>query len=417
MIAPPSRVIVCQLGAREHYAMPRTLHRAGLLEELVTDIWVPPSSTFGHASGRVGERLRGRYNAELGVAKVTRFNRMAFAREAIKYVSRPRSHWDDLISQNRWFQKEAVRHLKASNALERKGPKSVVLAYSYAAREILALARDAGARTILVQIDGAEADEALISAHWANRLQSVPCKAPGAYWAAWREECQLADWILVNSEWSKQLLVRAGVNADKLVITPVVYDRSGSSTSARHLYPRAFDAVRPLRVLFLGALTLRKGVLEALDAARALADRPVQFIFVGQDAESWASLMERQPNITRHDRVPRSRVLQLYGDADVFLFPTLSDGFGLTQIEALEAGLPVIASRNCAAIVEHGRTGLLLEKVSANEIERAINYCLEHPEKLSAMSAAALAAGRKFGRKSAATFLEVMRKLAAPELQ
>lgn len=415
MINDLRRVIVCQIGAREHYAVSRTLHRAGLLAELITDVWVPSDSPVRHVPGRAGERLRGRYHPELSDARVTHFTTSALSREAMKVISGQKTRWDDLIGQNRWFQAEVVRHLRACRAFNGEGAKPIVLAYSYAAHEILALARDAGAMTILAQIDGGEADEELIEARWSQRSETMPDRAPGTYWAAWREECRIADLILVNSDWSRELLVRAGVGGRKLAVVPVVYERGGSSTLAAHLYPKAFDAARPLLVLFLGALTLRKGVLEALEASGALAHRPVQFIFVGDDLEARASLMIRRPNVTRHERVPRSQVQQFYQDADVFLFPTHSDGFGMAQIEALESGLPVIASRHCAAIVEHGRTGLLLEEVSADAIVRAICHCLDDPDRLAAMSVAALAAGVEFARQSAATFLDVMREFAAPE--
>lgn len=409
------RVIVCQIGAREHYAAPRTLHRAGLLAEMITDVWIPPNSPFRNVPGGLGERLRGRYHPELDAARVTHFTISALGVEMKKVASRQKSRWDELIERNRWFQAMAVRHLKASGAVDVRGDKPVVLAYSYAARDILAIARDAGARTILAQIDGGEADEALIAKHWSKRSEIMPDKAPGAYWASWREECRLADRILVNSEWSKQLLARAGVDDRKLVVTPVVYESSGSGTLCAHAYPQAFDAARPLRVLFLGALTLRKGVVEALEAARALADRPVQFLFVGEDAEARAPLMGGCPNVARYNRVPRNRVAQFYRDADVFLFPTHSDGFGMTQIEALESGLPVIASRNCAAVVEHGRTGLLLESVSAADIVRAINVCLDRPERLAAMSVTAIAAGAAFANSSATALLDVLQEFSMPE--
>ena len=115
--------------------------------------------------------------------------------------------------------------------------------------------------------------------------------------------------------------------------------------------------------------------------------------------------------------MPRSQVLQFYRDADVFLFPTHSDGFGMTQIEALGSGLPVIASRNCAVIVEHGSTGLLLEEVSAVAIVHAISFCLDQPEQLAAMSASALAAGAAFASQSATAFLGAIQKFAALEHQ
>jgi glycosyltransferase involved in cell wall biosynthesis len=124
--------------------------------------------------------------------------------------------------------------------------------------------------------------------------------------------------------------------------------------------------------------------------------------------------LARDSIIRRHERAPRSRVLQYYRDADVFLFPTHSDGFGLTQIEALESGLPVIASRNCAAVVEHGRTGLLLDEVSPEVIARAICTCLDQPEMLARMSVAAHTAAAEYANRSARAFLAAVEDVVQP---
>jgi glycosyltransferase involved in cell wall biosynthesis len=51
---------------------------------------------------------------------------------------------------------------------------------------------------------------------------------------------------------------------------------------------------------------------------------------------------------------------RLYAQADVFILPTLSDGYAITQLEALSRGLPVMASRHCGAAVEHGKSGWIL---------------------------------------------------------
>ena len=51
-----------------------------------------------------------------------------------------------------------------------------------------------------------------------------------------------------------------------------------------------------------------------------------------------------------------------YKAADVFILPTLSDGFAITQLEAQAYGLPVISSKTCGGIVENGRNGIILEE-------------------------------------------------------
>jgi glycosyltransferase involved in cell wall biosynthesis len=84
--------------------------------------------------------------------------------------------------------------------------------------------------------------------------------------------------------------------------------------------------------------------------------------------------------------VPRAGVDSYYRDADVFIFPTLSDGFGLTQLEAQSWKLPVIASRYCGEVVRDGFNGVLLDEVSGESIAEVLREFLEAPHTLSAMS-------------------------------
>ena len=48
--------------------------------------------------------------------------------------------------------------------------------------------------------------------------------APPEYWGSWREECKLADRIVVNSEWSREGLVRGGVPGEKISVIPLAYE-------------------------------------------------------------------------------------------------------------------------------------------------------------------------------------------------
>jgi glycosyltransferase involved in cell wall biosynthesis len=66
--------------------------------------------------------------------------------------------------------------------------------------------------------------------------------------------------------------------------------------------------------------------------------------------------------------------------------PTLSDGFGLTQLEAQSWKLPVIASRYCGEVVRDDSNGVILEEVSGRAIADALLRLLRSPETLSAMS-------------------------------
>jgi len=98
--------------------------------------------------------------------------------------------------------------------------------------------------------------------------------------------------------------------------------------------------------------------------------------------------LSKHPQITWAGAVSRDRVADYYARADVFILPTLSDGFAITQLEAQAWQLPVIASRNCGEVVRDGINGLLLEHINASEISRCLRRCMEEPGLLERLSLA-----------------------------
>jgi glycosyltransferase involved in cell wall biosynthesis len=83
---------------------------------------------------------------------------------------------------------------------------------------------------------------------------------------------------------------------------------------------------------------------------------------------------------------PRSEVAKHYRTADVFVFPTHSDGFGLTQLEAQSWKLPIVASRHCGEVVSDGLNGLILAEVTAEEIAASLLRLLHDPQSLQKMA-------------------------------
>jgi glycosyltransferase involved in cell wall biosynthesis len=362
--------ICCQLGAREHYAVPRALQLSGLLGEFITDLWVRPG-TLMHSWKK---RLTGRFHPGLASAQVTAPNIAALTFE-LKASATRATGWKLINQRNEWFQRRAVDQLTHSS----NGSTHTVFAYSYAAEEIFKFARARGWKTVLGQIDPGPAEERIVAQlHEKQRGDWEP--APSEYWDRWRSECALADQIVVNSSWSRDALLGEGVPTEKIRVLPVAYEPVNDSRSFQRHYPRAFSADRPLRVLFLGQINLRKGVGQLLDAVKLLAGEHVEFWFVGPT-------QIRMPSAVKWFGVaPRVEVGRYYRDADVFILPTLSDGFGLTQLEAQSWKLPVIASRFCGEVVSDGINGVILEEVSAEAIAEALLKYLRSPETLSEMS-------------------------------
>ena len=142
-----------------------------------------------------------------------------------------------------------------------------------------------------------------------------------------------------------------------------------------------------MRVLFLGQVNVRKGVLELLEAARLVENEPVEFLLVGGAADG-LRLGEVPQSVRVAGAVERGEAEQWYREADVFVLPTHSDGFALTQLEAQSHGLPVVASRHCGQVVKDGVNGLLLPKVSANALAQALRDLVTNPRLLESMARA-----------------------------
>ena len=84
--------------------------------------------------------------------------------------------------------------------------------------------------------------------------------------------------------------------------------------------------------------------------------------------------------------VTRKRAAEFYRNADVFILPTLSDGFAITQLEAQGHGLPVIASKNCGKVVENGLNGMILDEPSPTCIAAALHGSIANPDRLQKLA-------------------------------
>lgn len=398
MASKTTKWLCCQLGAREHYAIPRALFRLNLLDRLVTDAWVPPSSFLAKL---FRYKLADRFHNELSDAHVMAFNSSLILFELLAHARRL-GQWETITARNRWFQQNVFSFLRS--LLPALNSQLILLSYSYAALEPFRFAKLRGWKTLLLQIDPGPEEERIV----ADEVARVPVlasewqAAPAGYWACWRQECDLADRIIVNSEWSREGLIRSGVPSEKLSVIPLAYEAPAafsdepatkeircqrSEMRYARMYPARFTKERPIRVLFLGQVNLRKGIARLLDAARILSDEPVEFWIVGPVQVTNATTTATDARVKWFGPVTRSEAAEKYRAADVLILPTLSDGFAITQLEAQAHGLPVIASRFCGGVIEGGRNGMILEEPSAAGIAAAIRDCIADPSRLQNLAA------------------------------
>ncbi|VEP12248.1 Glycosyltransferase [Hyella patelloides LEGE 07179] len=371
-----------QLGSREHYSIPRVLNEQKILSHFITDTWIIPNSPLNLLPHKFCTSLRERFHHELATASISSFNNNLFWFE-IQQKIRRKSGWNKIISRNQLFQEQCLNFLRK---LEYKYFQDItIFSYSYTALEIFRWAKKRGWRTILGQIDPGIYEEKIVKQEcykypqYSNNWQP----APSQYWKNWQQECDLADTIVVNSQWSEQALQKVGISQDKIKVIPLAYAPAKAASEFVRTYPKSFNSKRPLKVLFLGQIILRKGIAQIVQAIELLAKESIEFWLVGSVGVNLPNHITNNGRVKLFGKVSRSQTAHYYQQADIFLFPTLSDGFGLTQLEAQAWGLPIIASKFCGEVVKDEVNGLILPELTGESIAKSLQRCLHNPEILN----------------------------------
>ncbi len=386
-IVPPVQWLVSQIGSREHYAVPRAFHARGHLWRLYTDVWLGPRSArwAGSLPGSLAS-LGNRSHPDLPSSRVTSFPLLS-VRQRLRRRSRAQSDvYDGYDAFGRAFAEAVNRHVRGS---ELDPVRSAAFLFSTGALETARLMRETGVPVVVDQLDPGRLDERMFRAEaerWPG-WEPIPGLVPDSYYARLAEEWRLADRVLVNSNWSRRNLLDEGVDPAKIVVVPLCYEPTSGPPAPRV----ATLGRRPLTVLWLGQVILRKGIPYLFEAARLLSKSDVKFIVAGRVGISEWAVASAPPNVKVLGRVTRAQTAALWAEADLFVLPTLSDGFALTQLEAMAAGLPVVATPNCGDVVTPGADGLIVPPADAAALAEAIRSLDADRDRLAMMSAAATA--------------------------
>jgi glycogen synthase len=161
--------------------------------------------------------------------------------------------------------------------------------------------------------------------------------------------------------------------------------------------PDPFPALpgRP-RVVFLGRLARSKGVDTLMAAAARLRTSGAQIVLVGdgparRDVEAARRRLGLDGRVHVTGFVPHHRTPAVLASADLLVLPSVYEELGTVLVEALQAGVPAVATNvgGIPEVVEHGRTGLLVEPGDPAALAEAIDAVLGAPELAARMAAAA----------------------------
>ncbi len=365
-------LVIAMIGSRQFYQPAVEAYRQGCLARFITDLWVPPNPVLSRLNRRLG---KSRFNDALCGADVVSTPVIGLAQALGTTVLR-RAKWKYAVYSTigRQFALNCVPHLRT--------PHRAFLGFTCGSLEAIEHENRSGVFTVLNQIDPGRVEQHIVEEEEKSQrawLLQPGDKTPDAYFDRVNEEMRIARRVLVNSVWTKSALVRQGIPENKIYICPLAYARRASLPLNRR-HPASGKTVK---VLWLGTLNLRKGIPYAVQAARILENTNIRFTFAGPLEVALPAL----PSNSRYiGNIARADVEATYASHDIFILPTLSDGFGLTQVEAMAHGLPVIATACCGDVVKHGTSGLLVPPRDAVALADAILQIANDPYALAAMS-------------------------------
>jgi glycosyltransferase involved in cell wall biosynthesis len=153
-----------------------------------------------------------------------------------------------------------------------------------------------------------------------------------------------------------------------------------------------------LRVLFVGQLTQRKGLSYLLDAFKLASIRDSELILVGQPVGDALAILQRWKSIRHIPHIPRDQLPAIYREADVFVLPSLIEGFPLTALEAMACGLPVILSENTFGrdVITDGVDGFVVPIRDSEAIADRLLVLAKDPALRKSMGEAAARRAREF---------------------
>jgi glycosyltransferase involved in cell wall biosynthesis len=207
------------------------------------------------------------------------------------------------------------------------------------------------------------------------------------------EEYRLADRIRVSSEWAKRSLVERGVPESKIMVIRQIVNLD------RFRPPLDFPPPEgPLRLCYVGSLDFRKGFVYLLKALQSFPPGQIRLTIVGASGTRSCKKLYQRESAGLDVSLTSGDPLRALQSSELFILPSLEDGFGFVIGEAMACGLPVIVTDQCggAELVTQGDSGWVVPSRNACAIAEVLRLSLAKRSHLREMGRAARASAERF---------------------
>lgn len=200
-------------------------------------------------------------------------------------------------------------------------------------------------------------------------------------------EYQLSDAIMTPSEFVRQSFLRQGFNSE--TVFKVAY---GANITLFKQDKEPKKKANKYRVIFVGLLSLQKGVHYLIDAWNNLEipDEDCELLLVGSwrsDLKHYLANKKLKKNIIFYGGTTQQKLKELYNSSDLFVLPSIQEGLAMVTGEAMACGLPVICTTHTGAdeLISNGVEGFLVPAGNSNILVEKIHWCYNNQERAQEM--------------------------------
>ncbi len=396
------RAVVVHSGARDSYQVARALAESGQLEQLVTDLYWSGDATNLRARllrllpTSLLQQLAARTDAALPSGRVRALTLRGLATLGLDKLRHAPFGWKRALMRGT----DAALGATAGREAQRTG--ATLVSYSYYGYHAFRASRAPG---ILFQLHPHPASVRRILA--AERETHPECAAslekewelalPERDFERLVAEPRMAAHVLVASSFTRQTLIEHGIAPKSVTVIPYGVDCRRFSPAPDEDASRRGSREPGLQLLFVGRINQRKGLHYLLEAMRLLDRRHIHLTVCGRVVDGldlfrpYRELLRSQIEI--RPSVSAAELVEAYRAADLFVLPSIAEGFGQVLLESLACGLPVLSTTHTAApdLIEEGLQGWVVEPGRADLLAERISWAADHPEALAAMRAPARA--------------------------
>lgn len=157
---------------------------------------------------------------------------------------------------------------------------------------------------------------------------------------------------------------------------------------------------RKLKILYVGSISLAKGVSYLINIIDKLRNKDVEFGIVGLPNKNEDKVLLNKlltyKNVLYYGSVPHLKIKEIYKEYDLFIFTSIVEGFGMVTLEAMSMGLPCIVNKYCSSIIKQNHDGFITKDVSSKDYVEIIENILNDTDMLKEMSYRAYCSSKEY---------------------